>query len=260
MRRVPIFVFLIALLSAARPGVAQVIIGQVFDETSGTAVTAAEVILVDRLGVTHSRSVADSAGWFRLTAPLPGAYRVHANSLGYSALQTIELKLEKGIELHLELRLSSAAIPHEPLRIVARRNYRQGRLGEYYDRSEWTRKTGNGRVYTREDIERQRFFDLSSIVRTVPVRPGCDMTYMLDGLPIELDLLDSMIRPEEVEGVEIYRGAHQVPTEYMGRVGCGLVLVWSRVDPPGMRPFTWKRLAVGLGIAGLLLSAGTLLR
>jgi hypothetical protein len=31
---------------------------------------------------------------------------------------------------------------------------------------------------------------------------------------------------------------------------CGLALVWSRIDPPGMKPFTWKRVA----FAGLLVA------
>jgi carboxypeptidase family protein len=259
MRRVFYIISLIALCLPGA-GAAQVILGQVFDETSGAPVPAAEVVLVDRSGLTRGRSLADSAGWFRLSAPVPGRYSVRANSLGYSKLETTELNLEKGVELHLELRLSATAVPHEPLRIVAQRSYRMGRLGEYYDRAQWTRKTGFGRVYMRDDIERLNPVFLSSLIRMTPVRSGCNMTYMLDGLPIESNLLDSMIRPEEVEGVEIYRGASQVPPEYMGRAGCGLVLVWTRMDPPGMRPFTWKRVLVGLGIAGLLFTVGASFR
>jgi hypothetical protein len=172
-------------------------------------------------------------------------------------MQTVELDLEKGIELHLELRLSSAALALEPLRIVARRSFRIGRLAEYYDRATWTRRTGHGRVYMRDDLERIRPFSMTSLIRMSPGRIGCSMTYLLDGLPIDNDAIDSVIHPEDVEGVEIYRGSTQVPPEYMGRANCGLVLIWTRLDAPGMKPFSWKRLFVGLGIGALLVGVST---
>lgn len=257
MRRTSLTACFPVLLLSAQSALGQVIIGQVFDETAGTAVTVAEVVLVDRAGVLRAQSLADSAGWFRLVAPVPGHYRVRASSIGYTQLETVEVNLEKGVELHLELRLSSAAIPHEPLRIVARRAYRVGRLAEYYDRAQWTRRTGLGRVFMRDDIERLNPYHLSALIRMTPARISCPYTYMLDGLEIELDVLDSMIRPEEVEGVEIYRGSTQVPPEYMNRAGCGLVLIWTRLDPPGMRPFTWKRLLLGAGLAALMYGIAT---
>ncbi len=259
MRCTPLFLLFSFLLLRVSAIGGQVIIGQVFDETTGTAVRAAEVLLVDGTKLTRARSLADSAGWFRLVAPVPGRYRVQASSLGYANLETVQLNLEKGVELHLELRLSSMAVPHEPLRIVARRPYRLGRLAEYYDRAQWTRKTGLGRVLMRDDIDRMGIFSVSSLIRTTPSRFGCQMTYMLDGLPIEPDILDSMIRPDEVEGIEIYRGFTQIPPQYMNRTNCGLVLVWTRLDPPGARPFSWKRVFVGLGAAGVLFGLGRLI-
>ncbi|MGH7460302.1 MAG: carboxypeptidase-like regulatory domain-containing protein [Pseudomonas sp.] len=252
MRQCALILCSAAGLLSAGAASAQSIIGQVLDETTGTPVTAAEVVLLDRSGGARGQSLADSAGWFRLAAPVPGHYRVRASSLGYARIETTEFNLEKGVELHLEVRLSSAAVPHEPLRIVARRPYRVGRLSEYYDRATWTRRTGLGRVYMRDDIERISPFDVSQIIRMVPTRVGCQMTYMLDGLEIDLDALNSLIRPEEVEGIEIYRGVTQIPIEYTHRAGCGLVLVWTRTDPPGMRPFTWKRVLFGAGLAALL--------
>jgi hypothetical protein len=257
MRRTPLVLWIPAILLSAQAALGQVIIGRVFDETTGTAVTAAEVILLDRTGAMRAQSLADSAGWFRLVAPVPGPFRVRASSIGYARLETVEVNLEKGVELHLELRLSSQAVPHEPLRIVARRPYRLGRLAEYYDRAQWTRRTGLGRVYMRDDIERINPYNLSSLFRMVPQRVGCPMTYMVDGLEIDIEVLDAMIRPEEVEGVEIYRGATQIPAEYMTRAGCGLVLVWTRLDPPGMRPFSWRRLLFGVGLAALMYGIAT---
>ena len=259
MRRHTRVLYLAPLLFWADQLSAQVIIGQVFDETTSTAVRAAEVQLVDGNKQLRARALTDSAGWFRLIAPVPGHYRVQASSLGYAKLETVQVNLEKGVELHLELRLSSMAVPHEPLRIVARRPYRLGRLSEYYDRAQWTRKTGLGRVLMRDDIERMGGVSLSSLLNTTPTRIGCQMTYMLDGLSIPLNELDSLIRPEDVEGIEIYKGFTQIPPQYITRAACGLVLVWTRMDAPGAKPFSWKRLFIAAGVGATLLGVGRLI-
>lgn len=243
---------LTASLAPARVG-AQSIVGRVFDELTGTPVVAADVQLVDPSGLVRGRSVADTVGWFRITAPIPGSYRVRAVSLGYAQLETEVLALDKGVELELELRLGTAAVALEPLKVISTRSYRVGRLSEYYDRAAWTRKTGLGRVYMRDDIERLHPYDISSLLRMVPPRSGCPMTYMLDGLAIDAGTLDSMIRPEDVEGVEIYRGFNQIPPEYTYRVRCGLALIWTRQDLPGAKPFSWKRLFIGVGVGSLLI-------
>jgi hypothetical protein len=80
---------------------------------------------------------------------------------------------------------------------------------------------------------------------------------MLDGLPIDTRDIDSIIQPEDVEGVEIYRGSTQIPAQYMNRANCGLVLIWTRLDAPGMKPFSWKRLFIGLGVGALLVGLST---
>jgi hypothetical protein len=231
----------------------QAIVGRVLDEITGTPVVAADVQLLDAGGSVRGRTVADTAGWFRITAPLPGTYHVRAVSLGYAELQTADVALDKGVELELELRLGSAAVPLQPLRVISTRTYRVGRLSEYYDRAAWTRKTGLGRVFMRDDIERISPFDVSTLLRMVPARSGCATTYMLDGLPIDLSSLDSMIQPQDVEGIEIYRGINQVPPEYAFRARCGLVLIWTRPDLPGAKPFSWKRILIGAGVTGALI-------
>jgi hypothetical protein len=70
---------------------------------------------------------------------------------------------------------------------------------------------------------------------------------MLDGLPFDGPM--TMIAGDDVEGIEIYRGVTQIPAEYYRYGMCGLTMVWSRHDPPGMRPLTWKR----AGVAGALI-------
>src|SRR5262245_40032911 len=64
---------LLALCSSAGALNAQGIIGRVRNEGAG-AVVAAEVQLLDAKGNIRARSVTDTAGLFRLVAPIPGRY------------------------------------------------------------------------------------------------------------------------------------------------------------------------------------------
>jgi hypothetical protein len=57
----------------------------------------------------------------------------------------------------------------------------------------------------------------------------CPAAFLLDGMPIDgASGLDSQLRPEDVEGIEIYSGG-QVPIEYGARHSeCGVVMIWTR--------------------------------
>ncbi len=243
----------LALMMCVSSVNAQGIIGRVLNEGNGEAVVAADVQLIDLKGLVRARSVSDTAGHFRLVAPVPGAYTVRVNSIGYAPTNTSALQLDKGLELNIEIRLNTQAVSLEPLRIIAERKYRIGRLAEYYDRADWTRKTGFGKVLMRDDLERMQGVRTTNILRTYPAHGFCRPTVLLDGLEVhatEFDILDSMIPSNQIEGIEFYRSGNEIPIEYQSRAGCGLVMIWSRRDVPDGRPFTWKRMLVALGLAG----------
>jgi hypothetical protein len=41
--------------------------------------------------------------------------------------------------------------------------------------------------------------------------------------------IDDYVHPNEVEGIEIYRGESDTPAEFITRwVGCGTVVIWTR--------------------------------
>ena len=62
--------------------------------------------------------------------------------------------------------------------------------------------------------------------------------------------------PELLEGLELYKNRFDIPPEYLNRAACGLALAWTRND--GGSGLSWKKLALGLGLAGgiLLISLG----
>jgi hypothetical protein len=48
------------------------------------------------------------------------------------------------------------------------------------------------------------------------------------------DVLDQ-VGPTDIEGIEIYRRATEVPPEFGGlQARCGVILVWTRRAQPGM--------------------------
>jgi hypothetical protein len=86
-------------------------------------------------------------------------------------------------------------------------------------------------------------------------RGGCRPSLFVDGLQVEDERqLNGMMRPEMLEGVELYNNQTFLPDRYANRGHCAIALFWTRRDLEGARPFTWRRALVAGGlIAGLLL-------
>ena len=253
-RRSPSFSFsLFALCFLLAPVTAhsQSVVGRAVDATTEAPVVSASVELLDVESEVRGRVLTDSTGAFRVMAPLPGMYRVRVSMLGYATVESDELAAEQGMQLEVEVRMAPQAVVLDPIRVVTRREYAVGRLAEYYERAEWTKRTGNGRVFTRDEIEQIRPINITQLFERVPRRQGCPMTYFLDGLPVERADLDALARPEDVEGVEIYRSRLQLPVEYAARAACGATMVWMRRDIPG-RPLSWTRIGVAAGLLGVI--------
>ena len=57
------------------------------------------------------------------------------------------------------------------------------------------------------------------------------MQWYLDGAPFDNSQndLDQMIRPDDIEAVEVYKSASEVPVQFQGQNGsCGTILVWTK--------------------------------
>ena len=66
--------------------------------------------------------------------------------------------------------------------------------------------------------------------------------------------IDQILFPEEVEAIEVYRGAGAVPVQF-GPESCGAVVIWTRQRPPeAAEGSVWKRVLVAAGLVlGILL-------
>lgn len=248
-RAAPTLVAPFALLIATAPAAAQLVRGTVIDVAAGTPIPHAEVALVDQDGQRLQTALTDSLGFFLIEAPNAGRYTLTVRHIGFVAVSTPVVDVSDAEMVSVQVRMSAEAITLDPLVVVQRRWYGIARLEQFYDRADWNARSGNGRIYFHEDL--QTYSSLRHLFMTVPRRINCRMPILVDGIPIHsLDDLDAFAQPEDVEGVEIYRGAAQVPPEFAHLTDCAIALVWTR--PTRGNPFSWKRFLVGVAAAGVL--------
>ena len=120
------------------------------------------------------------------------------------------------------------------------------KLREFYGR----RQRGLGNYFTRSDIERLQPFYVTDLFTRIPgvsvgisagglndvriTRSGgwCKPIAFLDGIPlIFLDGLDidHLVRPDDVGGIELYKGPATTPPELtVFNSQCGVVAIWTR--------------------------------
>jgi hypothetical protein len=73
---------------------------------------------------------------------------------------------------------------------------------------------------------------------------GCDAMYLVDGVPVTpmggmsaTEMVSAMVSPQDIGGVEVYKGDASVPMELMVMQqgapllqggSCGLIAIWSK--------------------------------
>jgi hypothetical protein len=242
-----------ALLLCAAPARAQLITGRVVDDGTQSGVNAATIQLVDSLGTQRASGVSDSTGGFRIMAPMGGRYRLRVEHIGYAPLETAAVEAKIGMQMRLELRLSATAVALEPLRVIGQSAFNAGWLQEYYDRASWTRRAGTGRVFFRDEVERERMSLTSGFLIYLMPRSNCRPAIYVDGLQVEdARQLDSALQPRLIEGVELYNNVPFFPFRYQNRGHCALALFWTQRDVERRGPLNWPRLLAGAGILGLM--------
>ncbi|MBW3570381.1 MAG: carboxypeptidase regulatory-like domain-containing protein [Gemmatimonadetes bacterium] len=99
-----------AALLCPAPAAAQALEGRVTEAATQQPVPRATVLMLDSAGSIVGRAVADSAGAFRLRAPEPGEFRLHADRLGYRPTLTRMVAIEAEQTLAVEVRMAPEPI------------------------------------------------------------------------------------------------------------------------------------------------------
>jgi hypothetical protein len=223
---------------------AQSIRGELSDASTGQALSGVLLVLVSAELDEVSSVQTDERGNFALAAPMVGDYRIRAEKAGYRPVVSRAVRLERGDTLAVSIRLSSETIVLESVVVAPIPADVPVRARGFYERK-------NAAVYgvfiTREDIARTRPNRTSDLLRRIPgaqltggrgdgfttrLRAGCTPAVFLDGSKLQAGGagIDDLVRPSDVEGIEVYRSMSEAPPEYQGlNSGCSVVLIWTRI-------------------------------
>ncbi len=227
------------------------IVGRVTDRDAGRPVAAAAVTVAG----TDAWTETDRNGYFLLEGVAPGELVIEVRHVGYGTVaDSVSLPADRTLEVRVAL--SADPVELEPLVVTALRDRRLEVRG-FYDRRQWGERTGNGRFFTVEEIERRNPLRISHLVRDVPgIRLACEgsrgcairavraptcshIAVYVDGVRMisgdagaragARGTVDELVHAAEVAAVEVYPGPASVPAEFSGPTGqCGAVAIWTR--------------------------------
>jgi len=238
-----VFFALLALLAAA-PLQAQVIGVRVLDRTTDQPIPEVMVEALRANGRSVQRVRTDRDGYAVLELPEGGEWRVRASRVGYQAATSTPVSVEMRQTIETVVRIAAGEVVLDPLTVTARtqppRNTAMEREG-FYERE----RRGLGKFLTEYEVQRLLSTESSGIFRNIPglrvVRSGnrsvvtvsrgtqeCIPKMFVDNMATTSAELDNLVKPEEIRGVEVYRGSNEIPARWIGQAnGCGLIVVWT---------------------------------
>lgn len=250
---------LVALLAFPAAAAAQTIMGVVTDEDTGGPVAGARV---EVLGAARPMAAETDANGLFLLEVTADTILLRITHPDYAPVDWEALAVAPEEAVDIEVRLGRQVVPLDPLVVTARRT---GRLAGYYQRLE---QPGFAHFVTRAQIASRTSAATTDLLRNVPgvhirrlrtttgtgdnlitMRGGqCIPAIYIDGVHVGQALgggMDTMLRPETIEGVEVYTGSAGVPPVFTPH-GCGIVAFWTRSgDEDGLEALGWKRLLFG---------------
>lgn len=187
-------------------------------------------------------TLTDEDGAFVLQDVPAGAALLQVHLLGRTS-EAVEVEVAAGRPTTLLLVLDTHVVPLPGITVRVERRGAVGKLAGFH------RRMGreHGQFITREEIEERDPLRTSDLVRLVPglmlarrapgppsVRTsrhpqGCRIQYWLDGIPVPGFELD-YVPPQDIDGIEIYRGISEVPARFRRPETCAAVVIWTR-DP-----------------------------
>jgi hypothetical protein len=229
----------------------QVVRGTVSEVDTGTPVAYARLLLLDEGYRPVGSFVSDEVGRFEFAVP-PGLERFSVYADGIAHKSFVEGPFTSGPDtIALAFALGVQPLPIDPVEVLTEARSRRLTITGFYKR----RTDQPGAAFLeRADVEKKKAFRASGVFRriagvhVVPLRNGMDDWQVLlrnrclpslwidgvnvrslggaNGLPVRID---DLVQPAEIEGIEIYRSAGQVPARYGGTgASCGVILIWTR--------------------------------
>jgi hypothetical protein len=212
------------------------IVGQLAAHDTHEPIGSARVTLAGTALTTKT----DSSGRFVFTDLDAGVFLIEIRAVGYaSGTWRASLKPHQVLTHQFELE----RLPYELPEVVVKEKEPR-RFADFERR----RQAGMGAFLTQERIERAGTASLVDVLVTVRgvqqvcisnqcvakmVRspPGCYPQYYLDGNESST-YFARLTPPQDVKGVEIYRGSSETPGEFQGsNSACGVIVIWTKSAP-----------------------------
>lgn len=231
--------------------------GVINDAAAQTPIVGARVIIA----ATGRFATSDSLGRFEIGDLPSGIIRFFFTADGYPRT-TVVLAFAKGETMVQKFELEAATVlsaadsvaeRERAQRLAAVEVTAEPSRGVRYEDFERRLKTGRGQYVTREEIEARNYNNLGDAARALRgvlvecgggrgcqirmARAGqaCYPQYIVDGRPD--NVFGPLVAIRDVEGLEFYSGASDVPGEFAGaNAMCGVVVIWTRAGPPKAKP------------------------
>lgn len=236
----------LAALFLAAPLSAQIMGGRVMDRASNEPIKDAIVEALNDAGRTVNRGRTDRDGFFVFEFREAGVYRIRTQRIGYRTTTSDSVRVEQRQTVQVEIKLSTGDVELAPLTVTAKTeppHSRQLDQEGFYDRE----RMGFGKFLTQYEIQQKQPLETSEVFRGVPgvglvpaggthynlviTRGGdnCSPRVMVDNMAVDQQDMDSLVKPQDIAGIEVYRGPSEIPGRWMGqRSACGLVVIWTR--------------------------------
>ena len=216
-----------------------ILIGQLIDRHSGTAIVGASVVI---LGWSLEAG-SDSAGRFTYTGLRPGSYMLQARAVGYTVTNWV-VKVGEAEEQHRTFSMSPLAVELDPVTVEGRASLAEQRRLEFEQR----RAGGRGYFITAQDIERVKASTIAQLLRNVPGlravcnSAGCTMRmtrsprnclpdYFVDGFPAT-NSTTAQLPTVGIIGIEVYASLNETPQQFLkSDTMCGAIVIWTRSGP-----------------------------
>jgi hypothetical protein len=205
-----------------------------------SAVAGAHVFVQSATSIS---GITNESGVLRLYGAQAGAATMEVVMIGFETWKRIVTVMDGGVtSLHVELVV-------DPVRLTEMRvNATDPHLEKrgFYERQ---RHNSAGTFLTAAQLEQMQPRVLTDVLRRYGVQVGresrgttptrmrgqqravgsCPIQYYVDGVPTGFYNADEM-RPADVSGLEIYRGAASIPAVFnRGTAVCGVIVIWTKV-------------------------------
>lgn len=217
-------------------------------DSSGARLAGATIVAL----ATGVQAVSDDSGAFRLSGLPAGPLSLRIRRLGYAEAGVI-LRLVSAEAREVSVVLAESVRELDAMEVNA--EAMRGKMSGFNTR----RERGIGTFITRAQIEKRHPSKVSQLLRYVTgvyvpqdnsdMRPSnvgmrraaglspqssCAVQLYVDGQHYPDGRVDDF-RPSEIEGIEIYKSASEIPANFRSRdTMCGVIALWTR-DPSAVR-------------------------